>query len=231
MQLHAFGKSRVKTAFVTHQTLRAMKLTAIFLFLAFLHAGANTFAQKITLSQKNASLRQVFKVIEKQTGYSFFYNNRTLQGAGKVDINVKEASLSEVLNLCFQHQPLTYVIQDHVIIVSEKEEAPPAKQLAAAPLPDITGKITDADGNPLQGVSVQVKGKSKGTTTNADGRFTLKDVEETAILQISYVGFATQLIPVKNNTSFNITLQKENRLEEMVVVSYGVQKRRRPRAG
>lgn len=229
MQLLAFGKRRSKTAFVTHQTLLAMKLTAIFLFLAFLHAGANTYAQKVTLSEKNASLRQVFKIIEKQTGYSFFYNNRTLQSAQKVDINVKEASVWEVLDRCFQHQPLTYSIQDNVIIVSAKEEkeiAPPAKQLAAAPLLDITGKITDADGNPLQGVSVFIKGQSKGTTTNTDGRFTLNGVDENAVLQISYVGYATQFIPVKNNSTITVTLQKENRLEEMVVVSYGVQKRR-----
>lgn len=226
MQLHASGKGRVKTAFVTHQTLLAMKLTAIFLFLAFLHAGANTYAQKVTLSERNAPLRQVFKAIEKQTGYSFFYNNRTLQVAGKVDIQVKDAPLQEALDLCFQHQPLSYIIQDRVIIVSTKDADADRQPSPALPLINITGKITDADGNPLQGVSIFVKGKTKGTTTNADGNFTLNGVEETAILQVSYIGYAPQLIPVKNNATINITLQKENRQEELVVVSYGLQKRR-----
>lgn len=226
MQLHAFGKGRIKTAFVNHQTLLAMKLTAIFLFLAFLHAGANTFAQKVTLSERNAPLRQVFKSIEKQTGYNFFYNNRTLQGTRKVDINVKETSIQDALDICFKGQPLTYVIQDKVIIVSAKEEVPVTKQLPDPRLVDVTGKITDAEGNPLQGVSVFVKGKARGTTTNGEGRFTINGVEESAVLQISYVGYATQFIPVNSNTTINITLLKENRLEEMVVVSYGTQKRR-----
>lgn len=226
MQLHAFGKSRMKTAFATNQTLLAMKLTAIFLFFAFLHAGANTYAQKVTLTEKNVPLRQVFKTIEKQTGYRFFYNNRTLKETVKVDINVKDASIQEVLELCFKHQPLTYDIQNTVIIVSVKEKEPEIKPLPAGFVITIKGKVTDADGNPLQGVSVFVKGISKGTTTSADGSFVLNNVEETAILQVSYVGYATQMIPVKNNTTINITLQKESRLEEMVVVSYGIQKRR-----
>lgn len=226
MQLHAFGKFRVTTGFVTHQTLLAMKLTAMLLFLVFLHAGAHTLAQKVTLTENNASLRKVFKVIEKQTGYSFFYNNRILQTAKKLDIHVKNASLQEALELCFQDQPLTYTIEDNVVVVSVKKEGP-VKTSAVAPRPiNITGRIIDAEGNPLQGVSVQVKGRSKGTVTNAEGNFVLNGVEEDAVLQVSYVGYTTQLIPVKNKATFNLTLQKENRLEEMVVVSYGTQKRR-----
>ncbi|WP_164735221.1 TonB-dependent receptor [Pseudoflavitalea rhizosphaerae] len=203
-----------------------MKLTAIFLFFAFLHAGANSFAQKVTYSEKNASLRQVFKVIEKQTGFTFFYNNRTLHSAKKISINVKDASLQQVLAECFRNQPLTYVIQNNVIIVSEKEEEPEANEPPAVPPLNIRGRVIDPEGNPLDGVSVFVKGKSKGTTTGADGVFTLNGVEENAVLQISFVGYSTQMYPVKGNSTITITLQKENRLEEMVVVSYGLQKRR-----
>lgn len=226
MQLHAFGKSHSKMAFVAHQTLLAMKLTAIFLFFAFLHAGANTFAQKVTLSEKNASLRQVFRIIEKQTGFTFFYNNRTLQAAKKVNIDVKDVSLRQVLDQCFRQQPLTYNIQENVIIVSEKEEEVSVKQGTTLPPVNIRGRVVDTDGNPLEGVSIFVKGKSKGTTTTADGNFSLNGVEENDVLQISSVGFITQLVQVKGNTVINLVLQKVNRLEEMVVVSYGIQKRR-----
>jgi TonB-linked SusC/RagA family outer membrane protein len=227
MQLHAFGKFRMRTAFVTHQTLLVMKLTAILVLFALLQASANTYGQKVTLVQKNAPLRQIFKAIKKQTGFSFFYNNRTLELAGKVNIDVKDASLREALEICFKDQPLSYAIQDNIIIVSKREAIMPKEEKRpAALLLDITGKIIDAEGNPLQGVSVFLKGGNKGTTTNADGSFTLKGVEDNAVLQISYVGYASQNLPINKRTTINITLEKENRQEELVVVSYGLQKRR-----
>src|SRR5258706_442494 len=81
-----------------------------------------------------------------------------------------------------------------------KQESP--NESATEPLTiDISGKITDADGSPLMGANIKVKGTTNGTTTNADGSFILKGVDENATLEISYVGFVSQNIEVKNQSN------------------------------
>ena len=90
----------------------------------------------------------------------------------------------------------------------------------------ITGNIVDSNGQPIIGATVMVKGTSSGTVSDMDGNFTLSDVPEDAVLQISYIGYATQEIPVAGKTSFGVVLQEEAQaLEELVVVGYGVQKK------
>ena len=89
----------------------------------------------------------------------------------------------------------------------------------------VSGVVTDAEG-PVIGASVMEKGTSNGTVTDIDGNFSL-DVRPGAVLVISYVGYATQEIPVGNQSIFNITLSENaDMLEEVVVVGYGVQKKK-----
>lgn len=95
------------------------------------------------------------------------------------------------------------------------------------PIPiDVSGIVTDNTGEPLIGVNIQIKGTSRGTTTDLDGRFTLENVEEDAVLVISYVGFNTQEIEVAGQTNLTISLESDSELlEEVVVVGYGTQKK------
>jgi len=201
-----------------------MKLTVLLTMVAFLQVSAHLEAQKVTITGKSISLQQVFKEIKRQTGCNFFYNNRVLRHANKVDIDVREAPLRQVLDECFKDQPFTYVLQDNIIVISEKAHtAADYGELAGI---DISGKVTDASGKPLEGVSVRVKGMSRGTSTAADGSFTLKDVKENAVLEISYVGYAPQSIAVSKRTNIAIILSLETRTEEAVIESYGTQRRR-----
>jgi TonB-linked SusC/RagA family outer membrane protein len=90
----------------------------------------------------------------------------------------------------------------------------------------ITGSIVDSNGQPIIGATVMVKGTSTGTVSDIDGNFVLGEVREDAILQISYIGYATQEIPVAGKTSLKVILHEEAQaLEELVVVGYGVQKK------
>src|SRR5687768_14918778 len=92
------------------KTLLMMKLTAIFLLALCLNATANGFAQKVSISEKNVPLDRLFKEIKKQTGYSFVYTEALLRKAKKVTVSISNAQLVQVLDLCFQDQPLTYSI-------------------------------------------------------------------------------------------------------------------------
>jgi len=89
----------------------------------------------------------------------------------------------------------------------------------------ISGKVADANGEPLIGVSILVQGTTTGTMTDIDGNFTL-DVPAGAIIEVSSIGFVTQAIPVGNQTTFNIVLEEDAELlEGTVVVGYGTVKR------
>src|SRR6266542_1898240 len=92
------------------KTLLIMKFTAILITIACLHAGAKGYSQKVTLDEKNAPIEKVLKEIKRQTGYDFFYNLKTLALSEKITVAVKEASITEALDLCFKNTPLTYSI-------------------------------------------------------------------------------------------------------------------------
>ena len=98
-----------------------MKFTTILLLAACLQVSASGFSQTVTLSLKNASLQKVFKEINRQTGYEFFFKDELLKQAGKLDINVKNLSLEDVLKQCFSNQPLTFTIIDKTIVIKEKK--------------------------------------------------------------------------------------------------------------
>src|ERR1044072_1077657 len=86
--------------------LPALKLTAIWLIATMLTAWRHGDAQPITLSQKNVPLQAIFQELKRQTGFTFVYTQGIIQKAKKVTVNVKNATLETVLNLCFKEQPL-----------------------------------------------------------------------------------------------------------------------------
>ena len=96
-------------------------------------------------------------------------------------------------------------------------------QLLFAQSKQVTGVVKDAAGETVIGASVVEKGTTNGTITDFDGNFTLT-VAQNAVLEISYVGFATQEIPVAGKTNFVVVLKEDaEMLEEVVVVGYGAQ--------
>jgi TonB-linked SusC/RagA family outer membrane protein len=97
---------------------------------------------------------------------------------------------------------------------------------AAAQSKTITGKITDENNQPLEGVSIGVKGTNAGTSSNADGQFTINVTGGHAVLVFSNVGYADKEVVVGNSMVINVTLQKDIAgLNEVVVVAYGTQKK------
>lgn len=97
-----------------------------------------------------------------------------------------------------------------------------AAPLVAQQTKKIAGTVVDSKGEPVIGANVVVKGTALGTITDTRGRFALEQVPENAVLQLSYIGYQSQEIPVKNKTDFQITLQEDSEaLDEVVVVGYG----------
>ncbi len=210
---------------LSHQTgalKRCMKLLCALLFFCCTNVSAAGYAQdKISLKLESAELKKVLREIEKKSAYRFLYNQSLLSGKPKVNVHVSEADITDVLNQLFQNNGITYQIMDNRLVVLKKAGG------LVADIP-ITGTVTGADNEPLPGVSVTIKGTSTGTTTDANGNYTINVPNADAVLVFSYVGFGAQEVPVGSRTSIAVTLSaaSSTNLNEVVVVGYGTQRRR-----
>lgn len=201
-----------------------MKFTAILLFAACTQVSASGNAQKITLSQNNVSLKKIFKEIENQSGYHFFYKDKLLREARNVNIHVRDATLQETLDLCLKGQPLSYNILDKTVIIKERKLQAVTEPVFA--LPEITGALAsiitgivrDAQGNPLPGVSVVVKGTVKGTSTGTNGGFNI-EANVGDELEFTMVGYQKKTVTVGQTTNLNVVMEIDNSVEDEVVVT------------
>ncbi|RPE12019.1 TonB-dependent receptor [Chitinophaga lutea] len=232
MQLHAFPEKNFPGAgggyvqvplFRNRLTkLLLMKLAALLLIIG-LELPAIASSQTITIHERNIPLEKLFSKIEKQTGYSFWYNVKLLKQARKLDIQVSNASLQDVLALCFKDQPLVYNIVDKVVVVNQKEV------VATAPVRiGVTGRVTDESGLPLPGVTVQVKGTRLGTSTDANGKYTIQVPENAAqALVFSFIGKETKEVAIDGNTTVDVVLKElVTQQQEIVVIGYGSVKKK-----
>jgi len=211
-----------------------MKLTIASLLFFTFQGNAHSYAQRVTFIKKNVQLTEVFKAIENQTGFLFFYDKAIIQKTDPIDIIIKDATVEEALATCLKDKQLTYtIVKNTIVILQEKTTGSQMRnismQVSPQPPPpvDITGRVVNKDGAPLQNVSVMIAGTKKGTTTNSDGRFTLTvSNPENIVLEISSVGFENKTVRVGKQTEIYVTLKEENSgLEEVVIVGYGKQKR------
>ncbi|MET0392087.1 MAG: TonB-dependent receptor, partial [Chitinophagaceae bacterium] len=160
----------------------------------------------------------------QQTGYKFIYTESFLRNAGPVTIQVRNASLSEVLDICLKDRPYTYSILNKLVVIKDKieEKTPPPP-----PARDIEGKVLDEKGNTIVGATITDKKSGRTITSSADGSFSFKGLPENAVLIISYTGYQTQEIPIKGRRELILQMAiSVKALNEIVVVAYGTVRKR-----
>jgi TonB-linked SusC/RagA family outer membrane protein len=212
--------------------LKIMKLSTFILLVSCLQVAASVNSQTVSISQKNTSLQKIFKEMNRQTGYQFFYKDNLLNQAGKVDLIVSNVPIEEALNICFKNLPITYGIVDNIIVVKAKEKKvetiiTPIEVTPLISAPSIVkGFVTDADGKGLQSVSVLINGTKQGVTTDINGQFVI-NAKVGDQLVFSYVGYINQTVTIqKEGAIINIKLAaSKTDLNDVVVVGYGVQKK------
>lgn len=211
------------------KTWLVMRLTIVLLIVACLQVQANGYGQNVSLSVQNASLEHVLKKIKKQAGYHLVYREEWLDQANKVNLNLTNVPVTDALNACFKNQALTYELVGKTIVVKKVIAREPATPQPVAQQPQdivITGKILDQSGNPLENVSIVIKGTGKGVSTAADGSFSISVPDEKSVLVISYVGMETQEVTVGKNKTIAVALAPiAGSMEDVVVVAYGSQKK------
>lgn len=202
-----------------------MKLTAILIVVAVVQLKAETFAQKISVNVSNARLTEVIAQLKKQTDYDFLYNNEVIKSLKPVTLNIKNADLKDVLDKCFNDQPVSYSISNKTVLIMPRPVHQPGNSNNdnSQQKVRITGTVTDeTNGEPLIGASVAVEGTTIGANTNEKGFFSLEAPGPDAVLVVSYVGFQTQKVPVGSQTTLQVKLARSDaKLGELVVVGYG----------
>ncbi|WP_374163987.1 TonB-dependent receptor [Arcticibacter sp. MXS-1] len=175
---------------------------------------------RVTLEEKNVSLEQLLSKLEETYNVSFVYSPAMIGADRKVSVAASSSPLPDVLSGLLNPLGLSYKISGDVVVIKKAEEA--AGNLRFT----VTGTVTDEKGEPLPGVSVKIKGTTKGAATDVMGRFSIDVTQAGAVLVFSFVGFQDQERTVTEGGSLKIVLkEKSNNLDEVVVVGYGTQKK------
>lgn len=202
-----------------------MKKKLILCMLIFVSGIQLLSAQNVTLNYRDVRLETVMNSITQQTGYVFIYSQPPVDTGKTVSITVTEKTLNDVLEELIGNL-YNYQVKDRKIYLSQKQQAPTITQ--STTVRNISGNITDTSGEPVIGATVVVVGDAtKGTITDLDGNFSLLNVPQNAKISISYVGYQTIELPANSPQLLSLVLKEDSELlEEVVVVGYGVQKRR-----
>lgn len=208
--------------YCTSKLLRIMNLLSFFLFVTTMQIiASNSYSQdvNIKLPFKSGTVSEIFEAVENQTDYRIFYKSNQLDVTKHVSLEKSEATVSSILSETFKNSPLTYVVVNKVIVIT------PVENLQQ---PKIIGTVTDATtGDPLPGVNITIKGTTKGTVTDANGKYTIELSSGSDVLEFSFVGYNTENINVSGLSVVDIKLVPDIKaLEEVVVVGYGTQIRR-----
>ena len=209
------------------QIFRIMRISSFLLFLcSMVVCATDTYSQKarVTMKHRNVHLETVLDDIESQTDYLFLYNGNQIDITQNVSVNARNMPVSQVLTELFSDSQVQFAMEGtHIVLMSDKIAMPP--DVVTLQQITITGIVTDAEGEPLPGVSVKIKGATQGTATDAKGAYSLPVPDGNATLVFSYVGFITQENIVGNQRLINVTLREDTRqIEEVVVVGYGQQR-------
>jgi TonB-linked SusC/RagA family outer membrane protein len=212
-----------KRHFSPRKTLLSMKLVILFTIITSLQAWSKGFSQSITLSAKDVSLEKIFREIRRQTDYRFIYTKEELLTARPVSLNVKNASIGQVLDLCFLNQPLSYtIVEKHIVVKKKPQEAVADAINEKASLIDVRGRVVNEKGEPVN-VNISVKGTTTVTSTDETGYFFIKGVDEHARLIISGVSVETYETVVNGKTDLGILYLKTkvSRLDDVQIIGYG----------
>lgn len=208
--------------------LRIMNIIVVLLFICTTRVFAvesETQNAKITLQGGRSSIKKVLGEIERQTGYLFVYDRNEVAVDRIVSMEVHNKPVSEVLQHLFVDTNVSYSIVGTNIVLTPRTKSVETVAMQQSKR-KISGFITDDAGEPIIGANVIEKGNpSNGTVTDINGNFIL-EVQDAAVLVVSYIGYHTREVPTNGQTTVNVALSEDTQaLEEVVVVGYGTMRK------
>jgi TonB-linked SusC/RagA family outer membrane protein len=208
----------------TRKIWLVMRLITVILLMSLMQVSAITLAQRITINERKATLENVLKEIRKQSGYDFLFDRSQISQINQVNIAVNNATLDEAISTALNGLDLTYNIEGKIVVIKPKTSGMLRVFINALKAIDVTGRVTDEKGNYLSGATIKVKNTKRVAFTNEKGIFELKNVDENAILQISYIGYL--LKEVKAAPSLTVALElDENKMNDVVITGIFTKKK------
>lgn len=197
-----------------------MKLTALFMLVCALQVSAGVYSQtRVSLKMEGVNIKKALSTIERKSSYRFLYNLALFNENDKVDISSSNEEVLKVVDRLLENTDLTYEVLDNYLVVIKFKGVEFQQQ-------QVTGRITNAAGEPLPGASIKIKGTTGGTSADANGNFTIS-VPANATLIISSIGFEDQEIKVGDRTILNVALKESTQIQdEVVVIGYGTAAKR-----
>ena len=200
-----------------------MRISLALLFAVVLQLSAEDgYAQRtrVAISMNNVSVEQVLNKIEETSDYVFLYNDKTIQKNRIVSVRNNSGKILDILDEVFKGTNITYTVVDKQIILSTNK----LNVTEQDPTIQVKGTVKDTKGEPLIGVNVKVKGTTTGAITDFDGNFQIQ-AKKGAVLEISYIGYASQEVKVTDNKSLSIVMTEDAKvLNEVVVTALGIKR-------
>lgn len=204
-----------------------MKLSlGLILIVSFQTIASVTYSQdtKVTVKMKHAQVKEVLREIERSSGFYFVYNNNLVDVERVVNVKAENQKIKDLLEELFRNEGVGYKVMGRQIVL-----APIDLMVDAIGQPqqkNVTGSVLDAQGQPIPGATITIKGTTSGTITDMNGNFSLTVPEDAQILVFSFVGMQTQEVEIGDKLRFDIVLHEDIvGLDEVVVVGYGTQKK------
>ncbi len=225
--------SRILSVYLKYS---ARKLPPLLLLVALpfqLILAQSTENKNISVNLENASLKEAFSVIEKKANILFVYNESLLNRFTKsVSVSVTDKPLQEVLTTVLKGTNLSFRVQNEKVIIvpgpSPADNASGNGRPSGSTIEKVSGRVINELGEPIPGATITVKGQPEGASTNEAGNFELQLSSSKAVLIVSSVGYKTLESDIRTNQFTEIVLPAlQNQLNEVVVVGYGVQDRKK----
>ena len=206
------------------KTLLSLSALIVVLFATSLTAQAQTPA--VSIDVKNVSVKDFFKAIEAESGYTFAYVDSEIDLNKNVSVNAQNKSITSVVAEVLPG--MNVEIKDKKIVLTAKPKTAPAAQNNVAATRTVTGKVLDQNGDPVIGAMVVLAGTTNGASTDLDGNYSLTIKKNNAVLEVSSIGYQTTRVALNDHqVKADLIMPTEvTRLDDVVVIGYGVQNKR-----
>ena len=192
-----------------------------------LSAAEELYAQhyNVTLSLRNATVKEAVDAVTRQTGIAFSYESSVgVMPLGNVEIRVDGGAVDAVLGPLFADKGIAWQVVDGVVILT-RQNSPP--QSDSGRRLTVRGRITAGAGESIVGATVMVKGTQTGVSSDVEGNYEIVVPGPGSVLVFNYLGYQPQEIAVGNRTQIDVRLAEDNNvLDDVVVIGYGTQSRR-----
>ncbi len=207
---------------------RFRKATLVVLTAAAVGVPALAAGKNVSISVQKAPLSKVLREIERQAGCSFSYDEKKISAVKDVTIKLSDATLAAVLAQLSAKTGFEYTpVSDDVVVISVPSKKKETSRGKVSEVRKLSGNVVDEKGEPLLGASVLIKGTSVGAVTDLDGNFTIADNGAGKELTVSYIGYKPATVKIDSSDKYSIKLESSSlNLDEVVVIGYGVQKKR-----